>query len=118
MGLFPIVHCRKHDSDNFVSVSQKRKHRENNSGKSESEEERDAAPITCTFVPQAVSSLSPHGESKFKTCCDNDLGKWVGRSSSMTISQKMEILKRCWSPPESYNFADDATHLKRKFKYS
>lgn len=36
----------------------------------------------------------------------------------MTTAQKMEILKRCWIPPENYNFAEDATHLKRKFKHS
>ena len=67
MGSFPIVHCRKHDSGNFVSVSQKRKHREKNSGESESEEERDAASFTCTFVPQAESSLSPRGNLNLKS---------------------------------------------------
>ncbi|KAG8236042.1 hypothetical protein J437_LFUL015642 [Ladona fulva] len=30
----------------------------------------------------------------------------------------MEVLKNCWSPTPSYDFAKDAVQLKRKFKYS
>lgn len=52
--------------------------------------------------------------------CDNDLGKWVGRTSLMTTSQKLDMLKRCWVPPENYDFSKDAkaADLQRKFNHS
>ncbi|XP_060855554.1 zinc finger MYM-type protein 1-like [Metopolophium dirhodum] len=42
---------------------------------------------------------------------ENDIGQWVGRSNHLTTSQKMDILKRCWTPPENYNFSEDAICL-------
>jgi len=51
---------------------------------------------------------------------ENDIGQWVGRSNHLTTSQKMDILKRCWTPPENYNFSEDAIAVgsKRKFNHS
>lgn len=49
---------------------------------------------------------------------ENDIGRWVGRSFVLTTEKRMEMLKRCWVPPENYDFAGDATHLKRKFNHS
>ena len=46
----------------------------------------------------------------------NDLGEWVGRSSHMTASQKMEILEHCWTPSKNYNFKEDAHDPKRIFR--
>ncbi|RVE46777.1 hypothetical protein evm_008561 [Chilo suppressalis] len=48
----------------------------------------------------------------------NDIGLWVGRSFVMTTEMRMEMLKRCWAPPENYDYAGDAAHLKRKFNHS
>jgi len=61
-----------------------------------------------------MSSLLSVQEVSF----NNDICKWVGKSSLMTSVQKMEVLKCCWRPPPSYDFAEDAKHLKRKFQYS
>ncbi|KAF2880527.1 hypothetical protein ILUMI_25640 [Ignelater luminosus] len=48
-----------------------------------------------------------------------DPGKWVGRSSLISTSQKLDMLKRYWVPLENSNFAEDAedAHLKRKFNH-
>ncbi|CAB3259961.1 unnamed protein product [Arctia plantaginis] len=51
-------------------------------------------------------------------CHKNDIGRWVGRSFVMTTEMRMEMLKRCWAPPENYDYAGDAAHLKRKFNHS
>ncbi|CAG9574772.1 unnamed protein product [Danaus chrysippus] len=49
---------------------------------------------------------------------ENYIGRWVGRSFVLTTEKRMEMLKRCWAPSETYDFAGDATHLKRKFNHS
>ncbi|CAG9571742.1 unnamed protein product [Danaus chrysippus] len=49
---------------------------------------------------------------------ENYIGRWVGRSFVLTTEKRMEMLKRCWVPSETYDFAGDATHLKRKFNHS
>lgn len=40
-------------------------------------------------------------------CPEFDLGKWLGKSFSMTRPQKLEMLKKCWVPPKGYDFAKD-----------
>ncbi|XP_050299138.1 uncharacterized protein LOC126738017 isoform X2 [Anthonomus grandis grandis] len=49
---------------------------------------------------------------------ENDIGRWVGRSSQMTTENQMEMLKRCWVPSDNYAFSGDAMHLKRKFSHT
>lgn len=49
-------------------------------------------------------------------CHVNDIGQWI--NCSMNSTQKRELLTSCWVPPSSYNFAADATHLKRKFNFN
>lgn len=31
-----------------------------------------------------------------------DIGEWLGKSSSMTRPVKLDVLKNCWTPPNSY----------------
>ncbi|KAL4119014.1 hypothetical protein QTP88_011887 [Uroleucon formosanum] len=71
-------------------------------------------PNTRNADPSTSKKLT--NEENFK----NDIGKWVGRFNHLTTSQKMDILKRCWTPPENYNFSEDAIAVgsKRKFKHS
>lgn len=45
----------------------------------------------------------------------NDVGIWMGKASSMSATEKMEILKRPWVPPITYNFSGDVNDSKRKF---
>ncbi|CAB3249610.1 unnamed protein product [Arctia plantaginis] len=45
-------------------------------------------------------------------CHKNDIGRWVGRSFVMTTEMRMEMLKRCWAPPENYDYAGDAFETK------
>lgn len=45
-----------------------------------------------------------------------DLGVWVNKS--LTTEQKSQILKRCWVPPESYDFNADSSDPKRRFIHS
>lgn len=44
-----------------------------------------------------------------------DLGKWVGNSSKLSDTQKSQILKHRWVPPESYNFRADSNDPARCF---
>ncbi|XP_031637258.1 zinc finger MYM-type protein 1-like, partial [Contarinia nasturtii] len=48
-----------------------------------------------------------------------DIGKYLGKSTSMTRPQKLDILKKCWSPPKSYDFSKDVAerriYSQRKF---
>lgn len=48
---------------------------------------------------------------------ENDLGRYLGRSSMISEEKKRHLLTDCWIPPKTYDFAADATHLKRKFNY-
>lgn len=51
---------------------------------------------------------------------DNDIGKWLGRSAQMTVRKKVELLKRCWTPSDTYNYAEDASAHNlgvRKFRH-
>lgn len=101
--------------NNFFLVKRKRQEKKNESG---SEEEKEVtAPTTSTFKSQADLSSSCN-KLEIEDCFDNDLDKWIGRSSLMTTPQKIKILKRCRKPLGSYDFTVDAIHLKRKFKYS
>ncbi|KAG8231401.1 hypothetical protein J437_LFUL011338, partial [Ladona fulva] len=105
---------------------QKRKQPDESSGESDTggEEKSKQNVGACTTAPIAVlsvssgSSLPSVSAVQDQTYLDNDVGHWLGRSFSMTSSQKMEVLKNCWSPTPSYDFAKDAVQLKRKFKYS
>ena len=115
----------------FFLARQKRKQPDKSSGDSDSGEEEkskqnvsDAIATASTPAPDAVlapssgSSLPSGSDAQGQSYCVNDVGHWLGRSFGITSSQKMEILKNCWSPPPSYDFAKDAVQLKRKFKYS
>lgn len=56
-----------------------------------------------------IENLNPNdGISEF------DLGVWIGKS--LTTEQKSQILKRCWVPPENYDFNADS--IDRKFIHS
>lgn len=46
-------------------------------------------------------------------CSEFDLGEWMGKT--MTTEQKSQLLKRCWVPPENYDFKADSSDPKRKF---
>ena len=48
---------------------------------------------------------------------ENDICRYVGHSSMISTEKKKQLLKECWIPPKTYNFLEDATHLKRKFNY-
>jgi hypothetical protein len=89
---------------------------------SESDEEKEVESISQSSLAQAGSSRVEIVENipEDEVVCDNDLGKWVGRTSLMTTSQKLDMLKRCWVPPKNYDFAKDAkaANLKRKFNHS
>lgn len=68
------------------------------------------------------SSSSSSGEGRdgditVDDCHANDIGKWVSVVSTMKAEQKKELLKNCWQPDQNYDFAADATHLKRKFNW-
>ncbi|KAE9537444.1 hypothetical protein AGLY_006467 [Aphis glycines] len=52
--------------------------------------------------------VTPSTSLTTEKCFENNLGEWVGRSSHMTASQKMEIFKHCWIPSKYYNFKKDA----------
>ncbi|GBP06738.1 Protein ZBED8 [Eumeta japonica] len=77
---------------------------------------------SCNIVNEVTSesrasistAILDDGENSY----ENDIGRWVGRSFVLTTEKRMEMLKRCWVPPEIYDFAGDATHLKRKFNHS
>lgn len=62
------------------------------------------------FILSLASDRASDGENSH----ENDIGRWVGRSFELTSEKRMEMLKRCWVPSETYDFAGDATHLKRK----
>lgn len=47
----------------------------------------------------------------------HDVGRYVGRSSVLSVKEKLEFLNETWTPPRNYDFAADATHLKRKFNH-
>ncbi|XP_069354562.1 52 kDa repressor of the inhibitor of the protein kinase-like [Maniola hyperantus] len=123
------------DIRNFFSSAQgrknqKRKQADKSSGDSDSGGEdskqknvataSDGVASTSSTVPPApVPVLLPSSsDTQDKIYCSNDVGQWLGRSYNMTSSQKLEILKNCWIPPPSYDFAKDAVQLKRKFKHS
>lgn len=64
------------------------------------------------------SENRPSGGDQEVSPLENDIGKWVGRGSLMTVEEKKRILQQCWKPPPNYNFEEDAKALKRKFLYA
>lgn len=85
------------------------------SSKSEHESSKINEPA-CNFESEnpttSTSSASGNGD-----CPEFDLGKWLGKSSSLTKPQKLDMLKRCWVPPKSYDFRRDVADSERKFIY-
>jgi hypothetical protein len=59
---------------------------------SESDEEKEVESISQSSLAQAGSSRVEIVENipEDEVVCDNDLGKWVGRTSLMTTSQKLD----------------------------
>ncbi|GBP09518.1 52 kDa repressor of the inhibitor of the protein kinase [Eumeta japonica] len=57
-------------------------------------------------------------DSSINDCNENDIGKFIGQASMLSTEMKKEMLENTWSPPATYDFAEDAKHLKRKFNYS
>lgn len=47
-----------------------------------------------------------------------DVGMWMGNAATMTMTEKIELLKRHWVPPASYNFSGDSIDPQRKFLIS
>lgn len=74
-------------------------------------------PIEQTSGDEMDADLLAQSETN-DDCPDFDLGKWVGKSSTMTAAQKSELMKKCWKPHDSYNFKDDAIDTARCFKQS
>lgn len=50
-------------------------------------------------------------------CHEYDIGRYVGRTSILSMETKKRLLEHTWIPPKTYDFSKDATHLKRKFNY-
>lgn len=67
-------------------------------------------PSTSMEIDMPPASTSSTEDISIEDCPEYDLGKWVGKSSSLTRSQKMDILKKCWVPQESYDFRKDVMH--------
>lgn len=57
-------------------------------------------------------------DSSINDCNENDIGKFIGQASMLSTEMKKELLENTWSPSATYDFAEDAKHLKRKFNYS
>lgn len=70
--------------------------------------------------PSSSKDLDPNHDSSIDDCNENDIGRFIGRASASMLSteKKKELLENCWSPSATYDFAEDAQHLKRKFNYS
>lgn len=76
----------------------------------ESQIEVDDNESACAFESKSgISSLVDGHEF--------DIGKWIGQSGLISSCKEHEILKRCWKPPENYNFLEDAIDQKRTFLY-
>ncbi|CAB3247519.1 unnamed protein product [Arctia plantaginis] len=73
--------------------------------------------------PEGASSDSDDSVGDLKrlsTSKEPDLvpDSFIGQASMLSTEMKKELLDNTWSPPATYDFAEDAKHLKRKFKYS
>lgn len=105
----------------YYSGTSKRRRQNESSSESDSAGEKIESISQSSFTPvaHAEPSSSCTDTAEAESISDNDLGKWVGRASLMTKSEKMEMLKRCWVPPTNYDFAEDAkaANLKRKFNH-
>lgn len=66
-----------------------------------------------SMLPSSSKDINKAGELSH----ENDLGYYVGRSSQLTIEKKKDLLQNPWVPQKTYDFANDATHLKRKFNH-
>lgn len=64
-------------------------------------------------VENSSNSSSSHSETP--VCSELDLGNWIGKSSIMSRDQKLDILKRCWVPPQTYDFMKDSAGSSRSF---
>ena len=49
---------------------------------------------------------------------ENDVGKWVGKSATMTAAQKREILQERWVPSTNYDFTENGIYQRRKFVFT
>lgn len=87
------------------------------------QEESESEPVnSCNIINEVASESHASASTSILEDGDNshenDIGRWFGRSFVLTTEKRMEMLKRCWVPPENYDFAGDATHLKHKFNHS
>lgn len=71
-------------------------------------------PSTSSSSP-ACETPSTSYSSQESDHFDFDLGEWIGKSSQMSRVQKVEMMKRCWAPTQSYNFRDNSDDKKRSF---
>lgn len=71
--------------------------------------------VPSTSMEMNIPAASTSSLSSTDDCHVLDIGKWVGKSSSLGRSQKMNILKECWVPPEDYDFREDVAGSNRKF---
>lgn len=60
-------------------------------------------------------STSKSSYSDIDDCFELDIGEWIAKSSSMTRSQKINVLRKCWTPSESYDFRKDVGNSERQF---
>ncbi|XP_045505302.1 uncharacterized protein LOC123701788 [Colias croceus] len=106
------------DIRKFFKGTLKRKKAETSSESSDDEKKEESSLALAQAGSFRVQNTPEVAADEF--VCDNDLGKWVGRTSLMTTSQKLDMLKRCWVPPENYDFSKDAkaADLQRKFNHS
>lgn len=72
----------------------------------------------CGFVTGAQAEPEQCCVSVVNECNQNDIGHFIDRASLLPAETKRELLENCWMPPKTYNFAEDAVNLKRKFNFS
>lgn len=107
--LFFILGSKKRDLDD--------------SDKRESEKKVKTSPAPCPVElqpgPSSIPTLSESPKPDVEDCCEceNDLGRWIGRTSQMTAPKKKELLTNCWVPPTTYDFAKDVGLSSRKFNH-
>lgn len=64
---------------------------------------------------ETENSSTSNRQSELAECSELDLGFWIGKSSSMSRDQKLNLLKRCWMPPQNYDFKKDSIGSSRGF---
>lgn len=113
------VHSVERSTEEFADESNISDVSMNSSGQSQNECAIPVEDVTTTIrssdfqVENPSSSSSNHSETI--VCSELDLGNWIGKSSIMSRDQKLDILKRCWVPPQTYDFKKECAGSSRSF---